>query len=64
LAVINEIETSGDVSLAALGVGYDLSRYYAHAAVAQTPEDLGMAMLRLLERLLSAGAPTSPNAAD
>jgi cobaltochelatase CobT len=62
IAVINEIEASEDVELAALGVGYDVGRYYAQAATVQTPEDLGLVMLNLLERQLTR-APISPTAA-
>jgi cobaltochelatase CobT len=63
-AVISELEASDDVRLAAVGIGYDLGLYYSRSTVVQTPEDLGVAMVDLLERmLLDESGATSPTAA-
>jgi cobaltochelatase CobT len=62
-SVVAELEASDDVRLAALGIGYDVSRYYSCFATVRTPEDLGVAMVGLLERTLLSEA-TSPSASD
>lgn len=54
-AVIRAIEQAGDVELAAIGIGFDVGRYYAHSSVIQTPGDLGDALIGLLERTLGRG---------
>ncbi|WP_184718157.1 cobalamin biosynthesis protein CobT [Caulobacter sp.] len=60
---IADLEAASDIELAAMGVDYDVSRYYPRAAVVQTPDDLGLEMISLLESLLTS-APTSPNVSD
>jgi cobaltochelatase CobT len=47
--VIGELEASADISVAAAGIGFDVGRYYSHAATVETPEALGEAMIELLE---------------
>ncbi|WP_419317437.1 cobaltochelatase CobT-related protein [Caulobacter sp. ErkDOM-E] len=58
--VIADVEASGDIRLAAVGIGFDVRRYYAEAATVQAPDDLGQAMIMLLERLSTDA--TSPTA--
>lgn len=62
-AVVSQLEASLDMELAALGIGHDVERYYARTATVKTPEDLGLTMVSLLERLLIE-EPISPNASD
>jgi hypothetical protein len=53
-SVIHEIAEAGDIQLAAIGIGHDVSRYYGRSIVVNAPDDLGNAALQLIEQLLSA----------
>lgn len=61
--VVDEIEASGDIELLALRIGEEFAPYYSRSATVRTPEDLGLAMLALLEGALTS-EPTSPNASN
>jgi cobaltochelatase CobT len=50
--VVHALETSGDIRVAALGINYDVSKYYSNACTVRTPHDLGIAVMEQLERLL------------
>ncbi len=52
LTVVNEIERRRDITLAAIGVGFDVGRFYRNTAVVKTAEDLGDGLPRLLSRVL------------
>lgn len=52
IAVIRAIERAGDIQLAAVGINHDVGRYYRHSATVNTPDDLGRALLGLIERRL------------
>lgn len=51
--VIADIAASGDVEIAGLGIGFDVDRYYETSATVSTAEDLGTALIGLLERTLT-----------
>src|SRR5262249_6095191 len=51
-SVIHEIVQAGDIQLAAIGIGHDVSRYYNRSIVVSAPDDLGSAALQLIEQLL------------
>jgi len=52
--VIAQLEAAGDITLAAIGIGIEAERRseYPHQATVATPEDLGTAMLQMLEAVL------------
>jgi cobaltochelatase CobT len=53
--VIEGIAKAGDIRLAAIGLGYDVGRYYERSVTVRTlDDDLGQPVLRLLEQLLCA----------
>ena len=52
LKVVSELEASPDVTLAAIGIGADASRYYSRNAQVALPEDLGSAALVMLESIV------------
>lgn len=60
-AVIQSIESTKSIELAAIGIGFDVSRYYARACIVQSPSDLGGALIRLLEDVLRANSPPTPS---
>ncbi len=49
--VIHSIETQSDVSLIAIGIGHDVTRYYKNAVTIHRAEELGGAMLEQLTDL-------------
>jgi cobaltochelatase CobT len=49
---ISEIEGRRDITLAAIGIGFDVTRFYRNTAVVKTAEDLGDGLPRLLARVL------------
>jgi cobaltochelatase CobT len=51
-SVLAEIDRAGRIRTAAVGIGFDVSRYYAVSATVTTPDDLGGAAIVLLERTL------------
>lgn len=61
--VIGQIEAAGDIELAAVGIGYDVSRYYSNATVVTAPDDLGSVLLHVAETLLLKTAPSHTGAA-
>ena len=54
--VIQKLTDQNDVELAALGVGFDVSGYYSESSVIQVAEDLGTALIGLLERTITTKA--------
>jgi cobaltochelatase CobT len=48
--VIGELEESKDIRVAAVGIGFDVGRYYATSTTVATAGDLGAAIVGLLER--------------
>lgn len=50
--VVDAIEQSGDIELVAIGIGFDVGRYYTNSKVVQTPKDLGAALVGQLEETL------------
>jgi cobaltochelatase CobT len=52
LGVIQEIMQDGDIQLSAIGINFSVERYYQRSVVVTSPDDLGTAILRLLEQLL------------
>ncbi len=62
--VIARLTTDGDITLAAIGVGVDVSRYYPRNTTVHTPEDLGAAMLEALEIALTPMAGASHDAGE
>ena len=57
--VVNSLTDEGEVELAAVGIGFDVSTYYPHSRVIETPDDLGVALVQLLARTLT-GKAASP----
>lgn len=51
-SVIAGLTANGDIDLAAVGIGFDVSRYYRRSAVVQVPNDLGTAMIELIGDLM------------
>lgn len=51
-SVIQEIAQAGDVQLAAIGISYSVDRYYRQSIIISSPDDLGTAVLQLIEQLL------------
>ena len=54
--VINYIETKSPVELAAIGIGHDVTRYYARAVTIMDAEQLGGTLIEQLAGLFDAGA--------
>jgi cobaltochelatase CobT len=46
--VVRDLESSPDIEVGALGIGFDVRRYYANAVTIATVQDLGTAMIALL----------------
>lgn len=57
LDVIAHLDQAGDVELHAMGLGFDVGRYYPAARSVVEPAALGKALVDQLERLLTAGPP-------
>jgi cobaltochelatase CobT len=57
--ILAEVEAAGDVEIAAIGIGYDVSKYYPVSEHAKTPAELGERLIGLLELVLT--APVSPS---
>ncbi len=51
-AVVGALEASADIQLSAIGIGFDVSRYYKNSAIVTTADDLGEALISHLERVL------------
>lgn len=51
--VIADIETRGDIELFALGIGFEVARYYAASTTINTAEDLGTSLIGLLQGALT-----------
>jgi Cobalamin biosynthesis protein CobT VWA domain len=52
-SVIQEIAQAGDIQLSAIGIGHAVDRYYERSITVSTPDDLGTALLELIEQLFS-----------
>jgi cobaltochelatase CobT len=50
--VVEEIQSSPDIQIAAIGIGFDVSRYYKIARTVTSPSDLGPALIGLSEELM------------
>lgn len=50
--VIGRLSMDADIAVAALGIGFDVSRYYPVSSKIETPENLGEELVSLLEHLL------------
>ena len=50
--VVSELDRSRLLELLAIGIGYDVSRYYPHAEVIDTADELGRTLVSSLGRLL------------
>ena len=55
LDVVRALTAEQDVELLALGIGFDVSRYYPTSSEIQTADDLGTALIGLLEQIIAAG---------
>lgn len=51
-AVIDELEGSDDIELAALGIGFAVNRFYSVSRMVGDPPDLGVTLLRFITDLL------------
>jgi cobaltochelatase CobT len=51
--VIQDITQAGDIQLSAIGINHDVSHYYPRSTRINTPDDLGGAILDLIEALVS-----------
>ncbi|WP_398477359.1 hypothetical protein [Tardiphaga sp.] len=51
--VIADLESKGEIELFALGIGFDVARYYAASITIKTAEDLGTSLIGLLEGALA-----------
>lgn len=52
-AVLAEVSAAGDVVICAIGIGYDVSRYYPDGRAAPTAEDLQWALPAAVEEVLA-----------
>jgi cobaltochelatase CobT len=50
--VVSEIERSGQIELAALGIRHDVDRYYRHANRIDVIDELGPAVIEMLDQML------------
>ncbi len=57
--VINDIQAGPDIELGAVGLGFDVSRFYARSTCAEAPDMLGAVMLDFLEAMLTADPATA-----
>lgn len=57
--VVAAIESDPDISLAAIGIGHDVSRHYAQSRVLQGPSDLGDELISLLAEMVMASSDIS-----
>ena len=53
LDVIARLDEVGGIELQALGIGYSVERYYPQSAHVEAPEEVGVALLGQIERLLT-----------
>jgi transglutaminase-like putative cysteine protease len=52
-SVIQQIAQAGDIQLLAIGIGHAVDRYYERSITVATADDLGTALLELIEQLVS-----------
>ena len=52
--VIDQLQDSADIRVAAVGIGFDVGRYYANARTVRSPDDLGHILIGLIEDLIMA----------
>jgi cobaltochelatase CobT len=50
--VIEDVGEAGDVHLAAVGIGYEVGRYYAHSITINVPEELAGALVGMITEVL------------
>ncbi len=50
--VVGDITAKSNIKVAAIGIGFEVSRYYPNSATVKTAEDLGTAMVSLLETMI------------
>ena len=48
-----DLESKGEIELFALGINFDVARYYAASITIKTAEDLGTSLIGLLEGALA-----------
>lgn len=58
-SVIKELQDDGEIVLGAVGIGYSVGHLYKTAEEVDTPDDLGGALIALLEKLIVAAAARS-----
>jgi len=51
--VIRDLEGGSDIRLGAIGIGFEVNRYYSASSTVKTAEDLGEAVIAMLERLMT-----------
>ena len=51
--VITELETGDEIEIAAIGLGYDVDRYYKHSIKVMKPEDLSETLPKFICNLIS-----------
>jgi cobaltochelatase CobT len=51
--VLESLQQAADIKVGAIGIGFDVDRYYATTTVVETPEDLGTGLIDLLERVVT-----------
>ena len=52
-SVIKDIGEAGDIHLAAVGIGHDVGRYYAHSISTVAPNELAGAVIRIITEVLA-----------
>jgi cobaltochelatase CobT len=51
--IVCDLEAGTEIRTAAIGIGFDVSRFYSTAITVSTPDDLGTGMIDLLEGLIT-----------
>ncbi len=52
--VVENIEAAGDIRIAAMGIGYRMHLFYPTSSYVEAPSELGVALINLIEQLLTA----------
>jgi cobaltochelatase CobT len=59
IAVVQDIARTGDIAISAIGIDYEVDRYYPRSAVVRSPEDLGAVLIHQLEEALCSPPPVA-----
>jgi cobaltochelatase CobT len=51
--VVEDIVTAGDVNIAAMGIGYKAHQFYPRSGYVEAPDELGAALVSMIEEMLS-----------